>query len=239
MTTVLWLQHVAHESLGTIEPALTEAGLAPRAVELFRRVPETLPWEEAAGLIVMGGPMNVDQTEQFPFLAPERTWIRQAIDRQLPVLGICLGSQLIARALGASVTANPVKEIGWYPLELLPAAAEDGLLAGCPPRLSVFQWHGDTFDLPDGAVALARSPLCENQAFRFGDRVYAFQFHLEVTAEIIDAWLDVPENRRELGGLAAIDPAEIRRLVPDHLPRMREVGARVFRRFAELCRRPV
>ncbi len=235
VNTVFWLQHVPHETLGTIEPVLVAAGLQPRAVELFRELPEKLPWDEAAGLIVMGGPMNVDQIEEFPFLAAERTWIRQAVDGQLPVLGICLGSQLIARTLRAEVAANPVKEIGWYPVEMQAAAAADPLLAGCPARPTVFQWHGDTFALPEGAVPLARSRWCENQAYRVGDRVYGFQFHLEVTAKMIDAWLDVPENRVEVDGLEGIDPAEIRRSAPRHLPGMHDMGLDVFRRFAELC----
>jgi len=233
--TVLCLQHVPHETLGIIGPALAEAGLSCRPIELFRELPNTLPWDEAAGLVVMGGPMNVDQTEQHPFLAAEPAWIREAIDRRLPVLGVCLGSQLVAKALGAAVTANPVEEIGWYPLDLCDAAAEDRLLAGCPRRLTVFQWHGDTFALPEGVVPLASSPTCENQAFRYGDRAYAFQFHLEVTAGMIDTWLDEPENRRELAELDSIDGAEIRRLTPRHLPAMLQIGAEVFRRFAALC----
>jgi len=233
--TVFWLQHVPHETPGAIEPALVEAGLECRAVELFREVPPSMPWHEAAGLVVMGGPMNVDQTDQFPFLAAEKAWIREAIDEGLPVLGVCLGSQLIARALGAEVTANPVKEIGWYPLELSAAASEDVLFCGCPSPVTVFQWHGDTFAVPEGAVALATSPLCRNQAFRYGQRVYALQFHIEVTAAMIEAWLGEPENQREMAALEKIDPSEIRRLTPRYLPEMSAVGERVFRRFAAIC----
>jgi GMP synthase (glutamine-hydrolysing) len=239
MKSVLALLHVPHETLGIVAPALAGAGLACRAVKLFREVPESLPWDEAAGLIVMGGPMNVDQTRQHPFLAAEPDWIREAIDRRLPVLGVCLGSQLVAKALGAPVTANPVKEIGWHPLELSDAAADDRLLAGCPRQFTVFQWHGDTFALPEGAVPLARSTACENQAFRHGDGVYAFQFHLEVTAGMMDSWLDVPENRRELATLKDVDAAGIRRLIPQHLPPMLRIGAEVFRRFAAMCRESV
>jgi len=235
MKTVFWLQHVPHETLGIIEPAVAEAGLPCQRVELFRQPPDTLPWDKAAGLVVMGGPMNVDQIGQHPFLATEPGWIREAIEHRLPVLGVCLGSQLVAKALGAAVTANPVKEIGWYPIELREAAAKDRLLAGCPPRVMVFQWHGDTFALPEGAVPLARSTACENQAFRYGDRVYAFQFHLEVAADMIEAWLDEPENRRELDKLDTVDAAEIRRHTPRHLPGMLQLGTRVFRRFAALC----
>ena len=116
---------------------------------------------------------------------------RLAMD--LPVLGICLGSQLLAKTLGARVYPNHVKEIGWYPVELTPAAADDPLFAQSGTR-TMFQWHGDTFDLPSGAVHLARSPACENQAFRYGRRAYGLQFHIEMTAAMIDDWLSVPEQ---------------------------------------------
>jgi len=239
MKTVLALLHVPHETLGIIRPALAEEGLACRPVQLYRELPEKLPWDEAAGLVVMGGPMNVDQTRQHPFLAAEPAWIREAIDRRLPVLGVCLGSQLVAKALGAPVTANPVKEIGWYPLDLTDAAADDRLLAACPRQMTVFQWHGDTFALPGGAVPLARGRECENQAFRYGERVYAFQFHLEVTAGMIETWLSEPENCRELAESGTAGADEIRRLTPRHLPAMLQVGAEVFRRFAALCRESI
>ena len=242
MKPILVLQHVPHETLGTIQTALTDAGLACRCVELFREVPERLDLDAAAGMVVLGGPMNVDQTDEFPFLAPEIGWIQEAIRRELPVLGVCLGSQLLAKALGANVFAAPVKEIGWYPLELTAAAAGDRLFAGCGRSTTVFQWHGDTFELPAqsskemGAVQLARSEACENQAFCFGDRVYALQFHIEVTARMIDQWLDEPGNRRELAGLDYVDSEAIRRQTPHELPAMTAVGQRVFGRFAAMCR---
>ena len=190
------LRHVPHEGAGTIENSLTRAGLEFRYVDLYEDVPAELPLNGAPGLIVMGGPMNVDETDAYGFLAREIEWLRTAIDAGLPVLGICLGSQLVAKALGAKVVPNGVKEIGWYPLELTGEAADDPLLAGCPRRSTVFQWHGDTFELPTCAVQLARSPLCENQAFRYRQGVYALQFHIEVTAEMIETWLDEPGNRR-------------------------------------------
>ena len=132
---------------------------------------------------------------------------------KLPVLGVCLGSQLLAKALGSRVYANRVKEIGWYEVELLPAANDDRLFGGLctSPRprpraerekVTVFQWHGDTFDLPKGAVQLARSAQCENQAFRFGEAAYGLQFHMEVTAEIIDSWLCQSDNCGELADVA-------------------------------------
>jgi GMP synthase (glutamine-hydrolysing) len=134
------------------------------------------------------------------------------------------------------VAANAVKEIGWYAVELTSEALGDRLFAGCSPQLTVFQWHGDTFELPAGAVRLARGDACENQAFRYGDRAYALQFHLEMTAAMIEDWLNDPVNRRELAALDYIDPRAIRERAPQELPQMQAVAARVFDRFAAICR---
>lgn len=225
-----------HETLGTVQTALSAAGLPCRRVDLYRGAARRLPLDRVAGLVVLGGPMNVDETDSHPFLEHEIGWIREAVEAGLPVLGICLGAQLVAKALGAEVVPCAVKEIGWYPIELTPQAAEDRLFAGCGPAVTVFQWHGDTFELPPGAVRLARSDLCENQAFRYGSCAYALQFHIEVTAEMIEDWLDVPVNRSELAGLDYIDPQRIRERIPQELPQMQAVGARVFERFATICR---
>src|SRR5262249_43189076 len=157
-----------------------------------------------AGLVVMGGPMNVDQVDRYPNLAIEVQWLRQAVEAKLPILGVCLGSQLLAKALGSPVYANRIKEIGWYEVEWLPAATDDPLFSTLPRPTTVFQWHGDTFDLPPGAVQLARSPQCENQAFRYGPSAYGLQFHMEVTAAIIDDWLCESGNCGELAGLSYI-----------------------------------
>lgn len=235
MKPVLVLQHVRRETLGSLESVLRQAGLTWQYVELFTGVPERLDLDRASGLIVLGGPMNVDETDRYPFLAAEVQWIRQAVQRSLPMLGICLGSQLLAKAFGARVFPNPVKEIGWYEVELTPAAAEDLLFAQCPPRPVVFQWHGDTFDLPPEAVLLATSPLCRHQAFRIGRQAYGLQFHIEMTAELIDTWLAYPENDAELAGLPYIDPQQIRQQTPAMLPRLQAVGSEVLCRFARLC----
>ncbi|MEE8450831.1 MAG: gamma-glutamyl-gamma-aminobutyrate hydrolase family protein [Thermoguttaceae bacterium] len=234
MKPILVLQHVPHETLGTIETALTEAGLPWEYLKLFRGIPRQPDISQSAGMVVLGGPMNVDQTDEFPFLAAEIDWIREAVDRGLPVLGVCLGSQLLAKALGAAVRPSPVKEIGWYPLQLTPEAQEDRLLTRCTRDQTVFQWHGDTFDLPAGAVLLARSELCENQAFRYGENAYAFQFHIEVTARMIDRWLDQEENRREVDALDHIDPQVIRDRTPEELPGLRALSSVVFGRFAAM-----
>jgi GMP synthase (glutamine-hydrolysing) len=235
MKPVLVLRHVAHEGLGTIADALALRRIAYNVVEMFANPPRNFDPREAGGLIVMGGPMNVDETDRYPFLADEVRWLRQAIDAELPVLGICLGAQLLAKALGSRVFANQVKEIGWYDVELLPEAADDRLFCKVASPVTVFHWHGDTFDLPAGAVYLARSSQCTNQAFRFGRSAYGLQFHLEMTAAMIEDWLGEENNCGELAGLDYIDPLAIRRQTPERLLGMQKLAQQVFQRFAELC----
>jgi GMP synthase (glutamine-hydrolysing) len=171
-------------------------------------------------------------------------WLERAAEARLPVLGVCLGAQLLAKATGSKVYPNEIKEIGWYEVQLLPEADDDPLFGGIAKpqadsirQLTVFQWHGDTFDLPNGAVRLARSEQCENQAFRYGAAAFGLQFHLEVTAEIIESWLCDGGNCGELAGLSYIEPAAIRRETPGKLPGMERLGRVVFDRFVELCKR--
>jgi GMP synthase (glutamine-hydrolysing) len=232
--TIFILRHMPHEPGGTLETALTNAGLAFRYFDLHKEVPRQLRLDQASGLVALGGPMNVDEIERYPFLAKDVQWIEQAIAADMPFLGICLGSQLLAKTLGAKVYPNGVKEIGWYPVELTPAAADDPMFAQSGMRI-MFQWHGDTFDLPFGAVHLARSAVCENQAFRYGRYAYGLQFHIEMTAAMIDDWLTQPGNCCELAELNYIDPASIRKQTPSELPRLQALSADVFGRFAAMC----
>ncbi|MFA6413350.1 MAG: gamma-glutamyl-gamma-aminobutyrate hydrolase family protein [Syntrophales bacterium] len=173
-----YLQHVPFEGLGSIEPWLEAAGYEIGNTRFF----------ESAGLpdpamidllIVMGGPMSVNDEDKFPWLAPEKRLIRSAINSGKPVLGICLGAQLIASAMGAVVYHNAVREIGWFPIQGV--SANDSSAFSFPPSVEVFHWHGETFDLPSGAIHLARSEGCENQAFQLGRSVIGLQFHLETT----------------------------------------------------------
>jgi GMP synthase (glutamine-hydrolysing) len=236
MKPILVLQHVPHETLGTLESYFVDAGFPCHYVGLFSQVPERLDLDEAAGLVILGGPMNVDEVDQYPFLRSDVIWIREAIDREIPVLGICLGAQLLAKSQGARVYRNPVKEIGWYEIELTHEAAEDPLFAGLAPRQTVFQWHADTFDLPPGAVLLARGQSCRHQAFRVGRSAYGLQFHAEMTASLVEEWLSDEENRHELATLDYIDPERIRAETPEFLARMAALGRHVLPRFVVFCR---
>jgi GMP synthase (glutamine-hydrolysing) len=197
MRKLLVFQHSAREPLGVFDPMLRRAGFRIRYVN-FSRQPDVKPdVSRYNGLVVLGGPMNVDQAERFPHLTTEIAAIQQALALGIPVLGICLGAQLLAAALGASVKPNTVREIGWYRLHPTSAAGGDPLCRHLDGQQHVFQWHAYTFDLPPGAVHLASTHTCPNQAFRFGDRAYGLQFHLEADQNLIQRWLHVPEYREE------------------------------------------
>ena len=234
MSRLLVIQHVPHEGIGTFEPAFKDTGCS---LTTIHAADPQAAWPRTAdmhGVVVMGGPMGVYERDRHPFLTEELHFLRNALQEELPILGVCLGAQLLAHALGASVTKNPQKEIGWYPLQRTPAADGDPLMAPFATTETVFQWHGDTFGLPRGAVQLAGSPLCAQQAFRYRDNVYGLQFHVEVTAAIIGAWLGVPENADELRALrGAIDPAGIHRQSPQHLPRLEALARHVATTFGQ------
>lgn len=139
-------------------------------------------------LVILGGPMNVYEEESYPYLRKVDQLIKEAVRIGQPVLGVCLGGQLIAKALGASVTRSPVQEIGWYNMRLTAAGARSPFFKDLPGEFPVFHWHSDTFALPGGASYLAATAGCANQAFSIGPRVLALQFHLEITPDIIQAW---------------------------------------------------
>ena len=235
MPKLLVLQHVAHEILGTLDPLLRSYGFRNRYVN-FGREPGAKPSVDGYhGLVILGGPMNVDQVDQFPHLAAELNVVREALDRDIPILGICLGSQLLARALGSAVYPNVSKEIGWYPLSPTGAAASDPLLGHLRDPENIFQWHGDTFDIPESAVHLASSPSCRNQAFRYGDRTYGFQFHLEVDSGLIHRWLSIPAHRDEIAALdGQVCPDEIRAQTVEHVDALQTLADRVFTSFIRL-----
>jgi GMP synthase (glutamine-hydrolysing) len=232
MSRVLVCQHVAFEILGTLHPLLKTAGVRIKHVN-FGRHPDAEPSLDGyRGLIVLGGPMNVDEVDCHPHLATEVQLIRSAIEREVPVLGVCLGAQLIARALGAEVVRNPTKEIGWYDVSLTETGRRDPLLAHFRDTESIFHWHGDTFAIPEGAVHLASSAACPNQAFRYGDDVYALQFHLEVDERLVKRWLAVPVHLAELAELdGQVDAETIWRETRARIGRLKELSDRTFREF--------
>ncbi|MGH7826462.1 MAG: glutamine amidotransferase-related protein [Candidatus Binatia bacterium] len=235
MKKILVCQHVPHEILGTLNPLLKRAGFRIRYVN-FARHPEALPSLDGYhGLVVLGGPMSVNDADQFPHLTMELRVIEEAMRRNLPVLGICLGAQLIAKTLGARVYPNKETEIGWYDITPTEEASRDPLLAEFRETEKIFQWHGDTFDIPRHASHLAVSELCANQAFRYGANVYGLQFHLEVDERMIDRWLQVPDNRKEVAALGGkIDPDRIHNETARYVHRLKELSDCVFGEFIRL-----
>ena len=183
------LTHVSFEGPGLIESWADAHQHSLRPVGLYRGE-ALMPLSEIDLLIIMGGPMSVTQEARYPWLRTEKAHLREALDAGVPALGVCLGAQLLAEALGATVTRNPEREIGWFPVDRAVSGDPATLHDAFPSRLDVFHWHGETFSLPDGARHLARSPACENQAFVFNERVVALQFHLEMMPSHIQKIID-------------------------------------------------
>jgi GMP synthase-like glutamine amidotransferase len=257
---VLAFRHSPSEGIGSIADALHQRDIACYPVDLYAQPKAPFSVDGASGLILMGGSMSVN--DDLPWIPREVDAIRQAIERRIPVLGICLGSQLIARALGARVYpnaseaqrgayrapvgrpetnnwvaraaaplgANMAKEIGWLPIRWTDEASRDPVFAGFRGSEIVFQWHGETFDLPPGAQLLAESEACTNQAFRTGDNIYGLQFHLEATPEIIADWV------RQDAACGAAREAVIPIDPFAHAARLAETAATVFSRWCELLR---
>ncbi|HMJ14265.1 MAG TPA: gamma-glutamyl-gamma-aminobutyrate hydrolase family protein [Polyangiaceae bacterium] len=221
---VLIVQHVAVEGPGLILANLEAAGAAAQTIRVDRgmSVPHSLAG--FSGLVVMGGPMGVYETEKYPHLRDELTLLEDALARRAPVLGICLGSQLLAAALGARVQPSGGTELGWLDVELSDAGWDDPAFAGCPPLFRPLHWHGDVFDLPAGAVSLARSDRTQHQAFR-AERALGLLFHLEVQPA------QVAEMARLFAGevaAAGVDRADLIAQSADRAERIAPVARQVF-----------
>jgi GMP synthase (glutamine-hydrolysing) len=194
---VLVLQHISCEHPGVFSDVMRERDVEAVPVELDEGEP--LPdWRGFDAVLAMGGPMGAGDDAEHPWLGAEKQLVRDAVEGGRPFLGVCLGVQLLAAALGARVYAAEQAEVGLLPVELTAEGRADPLFAGLDDSLVSLQWHGDTFDLPSGATRLARSPQVPNQAFRSGERAYGVQFHLEVTPDQAREWADVPAYQHSL-----------------------------------------
>jgi GMP synthase-like glutamine amidotransferase len=200
---VLIIKNYHTEGPGTIEDFLRKEDISFSIIELFSgEIPP--PLDDFDTLVVMGGPMGVYEMDKYPHLRTGSRLIREAINRGIKILGVCLGAQMVAYCLGSEVYPGPEKEIGWHSIELTGDGLKDPLMRklAIHPRVGdfwrkfkVFHWHGDTFDVPLGSVLLAGSKLYKNQAFRYGNNVYGFQFHIEVTKDMLREWFeDRPER---------------------------------------------
>lgn len=229
-----YLQHVPFEGLGTIEEWALKHGHPLTATRFYNPRDFFPALEHFDLLVVMGGPMSVHDTADYSWLKGEKWFIKQAIDAGKPVLGICLGAQLIAEALGASVYTGKEKEIGWHPIRRDAAFAGHQLAEAFGEEMTVFHWHGETFDLPAGAQRIASSAVCENQGFLYSDRVLGLQFHLETTAYSAESIIE--NAREELVDAPYIQDEEtILSQGPQHYGTIRRTMEAVLGYLAEKC----
>lgn len=220
-----YLQHVPFEELGSIEAELTGKKHQLTSTNLFKN--ETFPpIDNIDWLIIMGGPMGVNDEDQYPWLREEKLFISQAIESGKIVLGICLGAQLIAAALNAKVYKNQYSEIGWFNIKRHPEADNTILASAIPPQAEVFHWHGDTFDLPIGAKSLASSVACSNQGFILDNRVVGLQFHLETTPT--GAQTLINKCRNELDGSLYVQSETEMLADPRRFSRINQIMANIL-----------
>ena len=232
MNKIWVLQNAQPENSGIADQVFRGCGLAPSCVATFAGEAVPRYMDEAAGLVVLGGPMGVRERDRYPFLDAARHLIDQALKNDKPVLGICLGSQLLAAALGARVARGPQKEIGWHPIELKPAASQDPLMGQLESSFMGYHWHGDVFDLPEGARSLACSARTACQAFAYGRAAYGILFHLEVTTQIIaDMVRTFADEVRE----ERLDGEQIKADAAQYLPALHTNGRIFLQNWAALC----
>lgn len=226
--TALVLQHLAFEDLGVLEPLLVERGYAIRMLGPADALPASAEADDDDLLVVLGGPIGVYEDEAYPFLRAEKLLVRQWIAEDRPVLGICLGAQLIAEALGATVAPTGRKEIGFAPLQLTPAGRASvlaPLARTAETGVPVLHWHGDQFGIPLGAERLAETPGFPNQAFAAGNRILGLQFHLEADHRRIEEWLI--GHAAELAA-ADVDPRTVRDDARTHGPELESAAGEVL-----------
>ena len=216
-------------------PGTLEAAGLPWREHLAYLGADLPPLEEISGIVLFGGVMNVDRIDEHPFLADERAYVRAAVDAGVPYLGICLGAQMLARALDHPVYPAGIREIGFHPLHPEPAAARDALLSVFRDGDRVFHWHQDTFELPEGATLLATGDAIRMQAFRYRTAAWGVQFHVEVDRDEIDLWLKIAGDDvvREWGSTTERIEEEMDGFVQEHERR----AAELFGRFWELVRK--
>jgi GMP synthase (glutamine-hydrolysing) len=237
MPRLLVFQHVSAEPLGTLDALIRSRGHRIR-FHNFERHPGAQPnVDRYRGLIVLGGPMNVEDREHRAHLKTELLAIERALEQNKPVLGICLGAQLLAHALGAPVRRHERSEVGWYDLTTTHDGRTDSVVGPLGAGAKVFQWHHYSYNLPAGAVLLASTPTCQQQAFRFGRSAYGFQFHLEVDPPLIARWLALPAFERDLRKIGGA-VAEVGAATPAHCAQTRPLAEAVFNGFLDLVGRP-
>lgn len=234
MRKVLVFQHVAHKILGTLNPTMKAHGLKMRYVNFERNPDEEPTIEKYNGLIILGGHMGVYEADKYTHIKTELKLIEEALKKNIPILGICLGAQLLAHVLGSPVRKSREKEIGWYDINLTADGLNDSLFSHFKSTEKLFQLHGDTFDIPLTATHLASTELCPAQAFRYGEKVYGIQFHLEVDEAMIHRWLENPLNYQDIiksEGRFTIE--DIRKQTDIHIQHSKNLSHQTFNKFIE------
>lgn len=235
MSNILVLQHHPEEGLGLLEEIFLESGHHPTIHRLDLGVPVPKNSNAYSGLVIMGGPMSANDEDRYPWLSDEMQLIRATIKAEKPTLGHCLGAQLIAKAMGAQVIANPSgPEIGWFPVEKTVAGRRSLWLKGLPESFLLFHWHGETFMLPEGGIPILSSALCANQAFSIGQHCLALQGHPEVTETIVRSWtLAMAEDLKNTGvGVQSVD--EITRDLAQKCASLADISRQLYARWVEL-----
>ena len=234
MVKVLVLQHVGCEGLGSLEGFFDKQGVDHVDVALFAGEKIPADWDRYNGIVILGGPMNVYQEKEFPFLAEEDSLLKKALANLKPMLGVCLGAQLIVKAASGKVVTGHRKEIGWYDVNLTDEGRDDLLFKGLSKSFKVFEWHGDTFNIPSKGVKLASSEIFPNQAFRVGN-AYGLQFHLEVTDGMIADWMKV--YNEEIQHLDYIDSEKIVKDTKKQSRELIKISDKVYANFLNLISR--
>jgi GMP synthase (glutamine-hydrolysing) len=227
---VLIIKHVAIEGPGLLQDFLEEEGMAfhvltPGPSSHFPKL------DDLTHIVLLGGPMNVYEEDRYPFLRCEDLFIKEAIQRGKRILGICLGAQLLSKALGGNITRASFKEIGWFKVSLTEEGLTDPVFSSLPRTFAVFQWHEDTFEIPKGGKLLATAPVVPSQAFRYGENVYGLQFHLEVTREMIHQWMMEYEKEFEHPQDAPLSKSDILTHTEREFEKFREMGSHFLRSF--------
>ena len=226
MKTALAIRHVHFEDLGSFEPVLADHGYSVAYAEAGLDDLKVIDPRGPELLVVLGGPIGVYEETEYPFVLDELRLIEKRLAADLPTLGVCLGAQLMARALGAKVYPGKQKEIGWAPLDLTDAGLRSCLKLLGPEKTAVLHWHGDTFDLPSGAARLASTSVYENQAFSWGRHVLALQFHLEATTKGLERWFI--GHACEVASTQGVTVTQLRRDRARYGPALEGVGGQCF-----------
>ncbi len=229
--TILFIQHVRNEGPGIFKEVLDEMGISSHIFEIFSHKNFSLP-SDCRGVIILGGPMNVDEESQYPFLKEEKEFIGNLLHKDIPLLGICLGAQLIAQVAEGRVFRAAEKEIGWYPIRLTGEGEQDSLFQGLPKLFDIFQLHEDTFEIPPKGKRLVTSDGCHNQGFKVGKRGYGLQFHLEADSKMISNWLDANKEDPFFDNVNSVD--SLKQETTEKISTCLTWGKRLFQNFIQL-----